>query len=104
MKKLIFITSLFIFALGYQGYAQQDVHKSNAPKLLPMEKVENPKNADKSTGKPSTVTKTNAPTLDALGTTTNQKPKETVPADKVTTPTLSNANKSEITTPKKDKK
>jgi len=101
MKKTI-ITTIFSFAFACIMYAQQEVQNTNAPKLLPMEKTENVKQPKKSNDKAGSVTKINAPTLNTIGTTTNEKPKE-VPADKEknNTPTLS--NQSQIVEPKKDK-
>jgi len=102
MKKLTIIIALFCFAFIYQAFGQQDVQNANAPKLLPMEKIETPKTPKKSYDKTATTTKNNAPALNTLGTTTNEKPKE-LPAEKEksNTPTLSNQN--QIVEPKKDK-
>lgn len=102
MKTLYILTVIFTFLSVQEIYAQQDIQNANAPKLLPMEKIENPKKQDKQNGKnTTTITKVNAPVLNATGTIIQESPRETTPTDNKNTPVLSNQN--QITVPKKDK-
>lgn len=98
-KATIILTVLFAIVFTYEVYGQQDVQNANAPKLLPMEKIENPKTPKKSSVQ-SSATKMNAPTL-GTGTIIQEKPKEVPANEKNNAPTLSNQN--EIIVPKKDK-
>lgn len=105
MKTLSILAIFFTFLFIQKMYAQQDVQNANAPKLLPMEKIENPKKTEKQNGKnTATITKVNAPTLNTTGTVTNEKPKETTPAENKNAPVLSNQNKIDVPEKDKDKK
>lgn len=99
MHHLTTIITTVALILFFQVRAQQDVQNANAPKLLPMEKVENPK-TPKKTGTENSITKTNAPTLNTIGKNAEEKPKTVPSNDKSNAPVLSNQQK--ILPPKKD--
>ncbi|MDW8301172.1 MAG: hypothetical protein RML38_01820 [Bacteroidia bacterium] len=84
-------------------YAQQDIQGANAPKLAPMEKIEQPKKPDKLPKNQVSVTKVNAPAINVKGQVTDDRIHPAAD-DKNNPPTLSNQSQINVNPKREDEK